>query len=269
MAKDLMGPDLAQKIASVVRQAGRIILADDENLQIYKKSAANYVTEKDLAVQSFVLARLQELTPDFTFLAEEDSTSSYRPDLPSWILDPVDGTTNLMRDYRHSAVSLALAYQGRIEAAFVYNPYLDELFHAFANQGAFLNNQPIQASRHQLLSDCLIGFGTTPYDRKRAHLTFQLAEEVFLHSLEIRRSGSAALDLAYVACGRLDGFFELQLEPWDYAAGSLLIKEAGGRLSNWHNDFPSLSQTDSILASNGLVHEQLLPKVKKALAGRD
>ncbi len=268
MDRLLLGPDLQIKIMAVVRQAGQMFLEDQGDLKVIEKSAANYVTEKDLAVQRFVIRRLKELTPAFSFLAEEDDAASYSPDQSTWILDPVDGTTNLMRDYRHSAVSLALASKGEIVAAFIYNPYLDELFHALSGQGAFLNGELIKVSRHQQLVDCLVGFGTTPYAREKAHMTFALAEEVFLQSLEIRRSGSAALDLAYVACGRLDGFFEYQLEPWDYAAGSLVIKEAGGRLSNWQGVFPSLSRTDSVLASNGLVHDQLMQLVTKAVAGR-
>mgnify|MGYP000870769384 CR=1 FL=1 len=164
-----------------------------------------------------------------------------------------------------SAVSLALAVRGVLTLAFVYNPYTDELFEAVVNQGARLNGVAIRASARSLLSDSLIGFGTTPYAREQAHITFLLLEQVFLRSLEIRRSGSAALDLAYVACGRLDGFFELHLQPWDYAAGGLILQEAGGRITNWRGAAPSLRYGDSILATNGPIHPALLELIKQNL----
>jgi myo-inositol-1(or 4)-monophosphatase len=221
------------------------------------------VTEIDLAVQQMILAHLARITPGYAVIAEEADSSrpdSNEPDLgqPTWILDPVDGTTNLIRNFRHSAVSLALAEQGRLSLAFIFNPYTDELYTAAAGRGARINGTPIYVSGRADLADCLIGFGTAPYDRQNAAATFQLVERVFSHSLEVRRLGSAALDLAYVACGRLDGFFERTLQPWDYAAGSLIVQEAGGRVTDWKSASPSLRRGGSILASNGLIHESLL-----------
>jgi myo-inositol-1(or 4)-monophosphatase len=259
-------PALAEPVGRIVRQAGQLILdQQDEALQIEQKSAANYVTQIDFAVQAFVLDRLKELTPDFAVIAEESDINQYGLERPTWILDPVDGTTNLMRDYRHSAVSLALAVRGVLTLGFVYNPYTDELFEAVVNQGARLNSMAIAASTRPLLSDSLIGFGTTPYAREQAHSTFLLLERVFLQTLEIRRSGSAALDLSYVACGRLDGFFELCLQPWDYAAGGLILQEAGGRITNWRGAAPSLRHGDSILATNGHIHPGLLDLIGQIL----
>lgn len=250
---------LTEPVSRLVRQAGQLILQQrGETLQIEQKSAANYVTQIDFAVQTFVLDRLRELTPGFAVIAEESDVNQYGFDRPTWILDPVDGTTNLMRDYRQSAVSLALAEKDALLLGFIYNPYADELFEAALHKGARLNGQAIRCSDRRALADSLIGFGTTPYDRREAHSTFVLLEQVFLKSLEIRRSGSAALDLASIACGRLDGFFEYRLQPWDYAAGGLILQEAGGRISNWQNSFPSLCRGDSILATNGLIHTDLL-----------
>ncbi len=261
---------LAEPVGQIVRQAGRLILdQQDGTLQIEQKSAANYVTQIDFAVQAFVLDRLKELTPTFAVIAEESDVNQYSLEQPTWILDPVDGTTNLMRNYHHSAVSLALAVRGFLTLGFVYNPYTDELFEAVVNQGALLNGQAIAASTRSLLSDSLIGFGTTPYAREQAHSTFLLLERVFLQSLEIRRSGSAALDLAYVACGRLDGFFELCLQPWDYAAGGLILQEAGGRITNWQGSAPSLRHGDSILATNGHIHAGLLDLIGRTVPSDD
>lgn len=245
-------------VRQIVLDAGSLVLSrQEDDLWIEQKSAANYVTEIDLAVERLVVGRLARLEPDFAMITEESDGACYDISRPTWILDPVDGTTNLMRHYRHSAISLALAADGRTRLGFIYNPYAGELFSAAEGRGADLNGRRIAVSRHSDLADGLIGFGTTPYARTDAHQTFTRVESVFMHALEIRRSGSAALDLAYVACGRLDGFFELMLQPWDYAAGNLILREAGGAVTNWQGLPPSLARPDSILASNGLLHGQL------------
>jgi len=251
---------------TIVRAAGRLILElEQQEFAIEAKSTANYVTGIDLAVEHFIVGRLRDLTPDFAVITEESEPDETDYIRPTWILDPVDGTTNLMRGFRHSAVSLALTADGRPVVGLIYNPYADELFTAAAGNGATLNGRPIRASKHQNLADGLIGFGTTPYDRRLAHQTFGQVENIFMKSLEIRRSGSAALDLAYVACGRLDGFFEQTLQPWDYAAGCIIVSEAGGRVTNWQGDPPSLRQGDRLLASNAFLHGILLGELQSGL----
>ena len=251
--------DLIDPVSRIVRKAGELIRSGSPGeLQIELKSAANYVTETDLAVQKQILDALTALTPGYAVIAEESASNQYGLHGPTWILDPVDGTTNLMRGYRHSAVSLALADQNGLKLGFIYNPFADELFQAAERSGAWLNGRQIRTANQADLSGCLVGFGTTPYNRSEAHRTFALVEKIFLQTLEVRRSGAAALDLAYIACGRLDAFFELCLQPWDYAAGSLILQEAGGRITNWQGVFPSLRQGDSILATNGQVHDALL-----------
>jgi len=243
----------------IVRAAGQLILElEQRDFAVAAKSKDNYVTEIDLAVERYVVGRLRDLTSDFVLLTEEGYSAADDFSRPIWILDPVDGTTNLMRGYRHSAVSLALAIDEKPVIGLIYNPYSDELFTAIAGNGAALNGHPIRVSSRSSLADGLIGFGTTPYDRQLAHQTFAQVERIFLQSLEVRRSGSAALDIAYVACGRLDGFFEQTLQPWDYAAGSIILSEAGGRISNWQGSPPSLHHGDSLLASNTLLHDDLL-----------
>jgi myo-inositol-1(or 4)-monophosphatase len=257
----MMRPEYRQLLepaAAIVREGGRLVLERERgSFAIETKSAKNFVTEIDLAVEQLIVSRLRRLTPDFPIVTEETASAMADPAKPSWVLDPVDGTTNLMRGFRHSAISLALLADGRPVLGLVLNPYLDELFTGCAGQGAALNGSPIQASRRALLEDCLVGFGTTPYDRSHAHQTFAVLEQMFLKSLEIRRCGSAALDLAYVACGRLDAFFEMGLQPWDYAAGSLILQEAGGVVTNWQGESTSMTHGGSILASNGLVQEQV------------
>lgn len=257
---------LIEPVSTLVRDGGQLILARDDRslpaLQIEKKSEDNYVTEIDYAVQHLILDRLAELTPDYAVIAEEAEARAFDSHRPTWILDPVDGTTNLMRDLRLSAISLALHADGQMQLGMIYNPYANEFFLAVAGGGSFMNGQPIQVSSRTHLRDGLIGFGTTPYIRQNAHRTFALLEKVFLQVLEIRRTGSAAIDLAYVACGRLDGFFEMMLQPWDYAAGMLLIREAGGVITNWQGETPGLSNGDSILASNGDLHQPLLDLIQ-------
>lgn len=257
----MMRPEYGQLLeaaAAIVREGGRLILERERgSFAIEIKSAKNFVTDIDLAVEQLIVSRLRQLTPDYPVVTEETASEPADPAKPSWVLDPVDGTTNLMRGFRHSAISLALLADGRPVLGLVLNPYLDELFIGCAGQGATLNGSPIRASRRDLLEDCLVGFGTTPYDRRNAHQTFAVVEQMFLKSLEIRRCGASTLDLAYVACGRLDAFFEMGLQPWDYAAGSLILQEAGGIVTNWQGEFPSLAHGDSVLASNGLVHGQV------------
>ena len=257
---------LFKPVCQIVRRAGRLFQKDD-TLRIQKKSAANYVTDVDLAVQNQIVRALLQLTPDYDVIAEESDSNPSDSECPTWILDPVDGTTNLMRGYRHSAISLALARENQLRLGIIFNPYTDELFTAISGEGAKRNDDPIKVSRYDRLSDCLIGFGTTPYARENADKTFSLVKQVFLQSLEIRRSGSAALDLAYVACGRLDAFFELYLQPWDYAAGALILKEAGGVITDWQGNPPSFRQGGSILATNGLVHPPLQDLIQNHLRG--
>jgi myo-inositol-1(or 4)-monophosphatase len=257
---------LIEPVSALVREGGQLILARDDrslpSLQIEKKSDDNYVTEVDYAVQRLILDQLVQLTPDYAVIAEEAEARAFDSRRPTWILDPVDGTTNLMRDLRLSAVSLALHADGQMQLGMIYNPYANEFFLAVAGGGSSLNGRTIQVSDRTSLRDGLIGFGTTPYDRQDAHRTFVLLESVFQRVLEIRRTGSAAIDLAYVACSRLDGFFEMMLQPWDYAAGILLIREAGGTITNWRGENPCLSSGDSILASNGHLHEPLLDLIR-------
>lgn len=255
---------LSEQIIPMVRQAGQLLTGRQagQNRQA-KEGTANYVTATDYAVQSYIETELQRLTPHIPLVSEESDAHVFDPDHPAWILDPVDGTTNLMFQLRHSAISLALWLDGDIRLAVVCNPYLDEVFSACAGEGARLNGEMIHADHQAHLQQALIGFGTTPYDRSQADTTFRLLQTVFLRTFEIRRSGSAVLDLAYVACGRLSGFFELTLQPWDYAAGLLLVREAGGIISNWQNNPVSLTKPDSVLAAGPNLHEPLLDLIRQ------
>lgn len=259
---------LFEPVSRLVLEAGKTMLqADGTALEAEKKSEGNFVTAWDKAVQAQLIRGLEALAPQIPVIAEEKERQPQAKGRPVWVLDPIDGTTNFMRGYRHSAISLALVTGCQGLLAFVYNPYLDELFTARAGAGAACNGQPIRVSTVGQLSDSLIGFGTTPYDRRQADLTFRLAERLFMMSLEVRRSGSAALDLAYVAAGRLDGFFERCQQVWDYAAGALILQEAGGRINTWDLQPLSFQGPSSILATNGLIHLPMLSLIEAEEAG--
>lgn len=242
-----------------VREVGKLFLEHCAEKDIMEKQGtANFVTSVDLAVESFMIQALQGILPESNIITEESEDNLFKLDRPTWILDPVDGTTNIMYDYRHSAISLALLLEGRVVMGFIYNPYTDEMFIGEKGKGAVLNGGPIQVSKNKKLADGLIGFGTTPYDRSRAAVTFSITQKIFVNSRDVRRSGSAALDMAYVACGRLDGFYELTLQPWDYAAGIIVLEEAGGTSSNWANQPLRCIAPDSVVATNGYIHRELV-----------
>ncbi len=174
-----------------------------------------------------------------------------------WILDPIDGTTNLIHDYQHSVVSLALYEKGEITLGIVYDPFREDVYHAQKGRGSFLNGTPIHVSDAAALRETIISVGTSPYDRELADENFNRIRRVFDHAQDIRRTGTAALDLAYVACGRTGGFFEPRLSPWDFAAGQLLVKEAGGRVTDFAGEELDFLKRGSVAASNGKIHEEL------------
>lgn len=252
-----------QKMISLVHETKKIILNEDLKNHITEKGSADFVTQVDTGVQEYLYEKLKELDPGIQFMGEENNQNQIDPSEPAWILDPVDGTTNLIFDYQQSAVSLGYYENGQICQAVIYNPFSDETFWAIQGKGAFLNDRQIHVSSHKTLSGCLVAIGTSPYYKEYAARNFQLFQKVFEHCLDIRRGGSAALDLSYIACGRLDAYFELKLKPWDFAAGSLILEEAGGKITSYQGTPLDFLQPQAILSSNGLVHEELLQLIKE------
>lgn len=218
----------APEVVLALRQAGKMMTTNTFSEIKDKGDIANLVTDMDIKVQDFLKKALSHIIPQSNFIAEEDEVHEEK-DGYVWVIDPIDGTTNYIYDFKHSAISVALLYEHEAILGVVYDPYLDEMFVAGKGSGAYLNETPIRVSKNPL-ANSLIMCGTSPYDKAYAQVTFDVMRRMFMAGKDIRRSGSAVLDLCYLACGRVDGFFEQKLSPWDYAAGALLILEAGGRI---------------------------------------
>ncbi len=228
--------DYYDKIVPLLKEAGKIMLsASDPGGESHthaKTGTANYVTDYDVAVQTFLIGKLREEFPGALFLAEErENDDLSRSERLVFVIDPIDGTTNFMHGCGISCISVAAVTAGKTVFGAVYDPYRDELFHAFRGNGAYLNGGRIRVSERPFES-ALVVFGTSPYYKDTlCRATFDTAEALFLSCADIRRTGSAALDLACLAAGRYDVFFECILQPWDIAAGILLVEEAGGIIS--------------------------------------
>ena len=253
-----------QAVIQLVRQAGNILLDRTAAGQITVKGRADYVTQVDFAVQEYLKRELAALTPSIPLMSEEQDNSRLDRTKPLWILDPVDGTTNLIHGFPASAVSLGLLEQGRITLGVVYNPFREELFTAKAGEGAFLGGSPIRVREGHDLEHSLIAVGTSPYDKEPARKNFALFAQIFSRCEDIRRTGSAALDLCNVACGRTDGYLERNLKPWDYAGASVILEEAGGRITDYAGQPVNFLHNSDCLAAPAPVHSQLLTLIREA-----
>lgn len=228
---NILTESLVEETVQAVQEAGACLSDPTAVRCVRAKSKTDYVTNVDLAVQELLRERLAALAPDVQFMGEEQDNTGLDWSRPCWVLDPVDGTTNLIHNFRHSALSLALAEDGQILFGVVYNPYSGECFTARRGQGAFCNGSPIRVSSADRLEDSLLSVGTVPGRRELADTAFRQMRALYDTCQDVRRTGCASLDLCWVACGRLDGYVELSLQPWDYAAGRLLVEEAGGRVT--------------------------------------
>lgn len=250
MYKDLN--PVVGKIEKIVRECGDIILNADrneENVEV-KSGHGNFVTKYDTMIQAKLKEKLTALVPGSFFYGEEgddkdDVTKGY-----AFVVDPIDGTMNFMRDMHISCISVALLKEGKRYIGVVFNPYLDEMFTAETGKGAYLNGKPIHVSALPL-SNGLVLFGTCPYYTELHRKTFDMALGYMAVANDVRRCGSAALDLCTIAAGRAELYFELVLSPWDYAAGSLIVEEAGGKVTTVEGGEITLTDKCSILATNG------------------
>ena len=257
-----------ETLVKIVKSVKEIISDRCQAEKIKEKGTADFVTAVDFNVQKEIKHQLAHDYPEADFLGEEDKTTAFDRRKKVFVLDPVDGTTNLIHDYKMSAVSLALVENGTVTKGVVYNPFTDELFTAERGRGAFLNGKPIHVSSAASLSDGLISIGTSPYEKKRADKLFKLFKQVFLEAQDIRRSGSAALDLCFIAAGRTDGYFEQNLKPWDFAAGSLILQEAGGIITDFFGKEIDIFANSDILAATGGCHRDLLAKIANVFSSK-
>jgi myo-inositol-1(or 4)-monophosphatase len=239
---------------AVVREAGLYLRAHlGQVAEASYKGAVDLVTPFDLGAQEILVGRLAAAFPGHGFLAEEGVARSGTSDC-RWIIDPLDGTTNYAHGFPVFSVSAALECGGRLVLGWVFDPTRDEMFRAEAGMGATLNGGPVRVSRTAELGRSLLATGF-PYDVRTSRVNNLGPWGRFIvRAQAIRRCGSAALDLAYVACGRFDGFWELKLKPWDMAAGALLVAEAGGRVTGLEGEAFVLD-APGIAATNGLIHE--------------
>jgi myo-inositol-1(or 4)-monophosphatase len=254
----------------IAREAGALLLHYfHQKLKIEYKGEADLVTAADRASEALIRERVSAQFPAHDVLGEEqglkDRGSEYR-----WYVDPLDGTTNFAHSYPVFCVSLALerrsADSARRIAAVIYDPTRDELFSAEQGKGARLNGEPIHVSKISQLKECLVATGF-PSHKRHQNPNIYFYHQITLHTHGVRRAGSAALDLCSVACGRFEGFWEFNLNPWDTAAGVLIIEEAGGRVTRFDGS-PFQIDSRETLASNGLVHEALLHEFQQIFAGR-
>nr|BAL53476.1 myo-inositol-1(or 4)-monophosphatase [uncultured Chloroflexota bacterium]BAL55916.1 myo-inositol-1(or 4)-monophosphatase [uncultured Chloroflexota bacterium] len=252
---------MAEEIEIMVRaaqRAGRLIRRHfgRHHQAMSKQQSINLVTEVDRHAQKVILETLQNAFPEYEHLVEEEARPPSR-NRPYWVIDPLDGTTNFIHGYPMLAISIALVKNERIEAGVVYQPLSRELFMAKRGGGAMLNNRPIRVSSTSRLSESLLASGF-PYDawENPENNTYQWAE-MLRKVVSLRSDGSAALDLCFVACGRLDGYWELDLDPWDTAAGSLIVAEAGGMVTDLEGNPFHLSKR-SIVAANPAIHGAML-----------
>jgi myo-inositol-1(or 4)-monophosphatase len=252
---------------SVAQEAGRLLRDRiGSRIDITHKGSIDIVTDVDLASERLIRERIATHYPRHQVLAEEgglaESASDYR-----WVVDPLDGTTNYAHGFPVFCVSIALQHLGETILGVVYDPMREELFTAERGTGAALNNRPIRVSSTGDILQSLLSTGF-PYDIKTSNLTnLDHWANFAMHAQALRRIGSAALDLCYVACGRFDGFWELSLNPWDMAAGALIVSEAGGRITDFQgNQFSSYKP--EVIASNGLIHDRMIEVIAIGSARR-
>jgi len=238
------------------RKAGRLLKENiNKSDEIYYKGAVDLVTPFDTKAQRTIFDHLSSFFPDHDYLAEEGLSQNKGAEM-RWIIDPLDGTTNYAHHYPVFTISIALERKSEIVLGLVYDPMREEMFSALKGKGAFLNGKKISVSDIDELDKSLLATGF-PYDVRISHKNNILHFNNFIIRAQgIRRCGSAAMDLCYVACGRYDGFWELKLKPWDMAAGALIVQEAGGQVSDFRGGEFSISGSE-ILATNGSIHQQM------------
>lgn len=256
-----------QDLEPIAREAGALLMSYfDRHIKIEYKGDLDLVTAADRASEKLIVERLQARWPEHGIVGEEgtrsDTSAAYR-----WFVDPLDGTTNFAHGYPVFCVSIALAGKDdQLAVGVLYDPTRDELFSAERGLGATLNGKPMRVSTTARLAESILGTGF-PSHKRHANPNIHFYQQLTLRSHGVRRAGSAALDLANVAAGRYDGFWEFNLNPWDTAAGVLIVQEAGGKVTRFDGE-PFRLDSREVLATNGLIHDEVLTNFSEILAGR-
>lgn len=249
-----------KQIIELVKQASQFVFDETLRQDVDMKGTADFVTAVDLKISGFLKEELHRLTPEIGFMSEEEAC-----DLTAkrWILDPIDGTTNLVYDYNMSSVSLAYFDGAQIAFGVIYNPFNGDLFAAEAGEGAYLNGVRLEQAPDRELKDCLIEFGAGATKKQHTDESFALAKEVFANCLDIRRICSSALAIAYVAAGRLNGYFEKSIKPWDYAAATLILQECGGICTDWNGSPIQFERASSFVCGTPKAYAFLRDTIEK------
>ena len=255
-----MQPAVINIFEKAAKKAGKILTRDFgevENLQIQSKSIGDFVTNADVKVEKNLLETLKYFYPDYSYITEE--SGNIKGDENTIIIDPIDGTSNFIHGIPHVSIVIAKMSNNEITDGIIYNPILNEFFWASKGKGAWCNNRRLRVSNRKILSDCLIGTGL-PFGNRIYKDYLREIDEILKVSAGIRRLGSAGLDLAYVAAGKIDGFWEKDINLWDISSGVLLVTEAGGKISlpsgqNW------TVKDRNILASNNFIHDDMVKKL--------
>ena len=260
-----MDMNFKENLSPIIKKAGEIMLSA-EGVKDFKEKQGevNYVTVYDEKVQAFLIENIKKIYPNATFIAEEkDNDNNALNSELCFIIDPIDGTTNFIRNYKTSSISVGVFSKGVGVFGAVLNPYLNELFTAEKGNGAYLNDQKITVSDKDF-SQTIFAFGSSPYYKQElGEKTFEVAKKLFFACADVRRSGSAALDFCNLASGRIDLFFECRLSPWDFAAGSVIVKEAGGIITDMDGNKLDFTRPHSILCGNIKTHKKALEIINK------
>ena len=258
--------EFVSAIEAIAREAGELLMGYfARHVKIEYKGDVDVVTEADRASEALIMDRLQARFPRHDVVAEEGARRETGSDY-KWYVDPLDGTTNFAHGFPVFCISMGLEHKGQLIAGVVYDPTRGEMFSAEKGSGAYLNQRRIHVSKTARLVESLVGTGF-PSHKRHQNPNIHFYHQITLRTHGVRRAGSAALDLASVASGRFDGFWEFNLNPWDLAAGALLVEEAGGQVSGFFGQPFRLPDRD-VVASNGLIHADLLREFNEIFAGR-
>ncbi len=253
-------------MSEIAREAGALLMDFFERrVKVEYKGDVDLVTEADRASEALIVERIRRRFPGHDVFGEEGTRTDTGSDF-RWYIDPLDGTTNFAHGFPVFCVSLGLERKGERIAGVLFDPTRDELFSAEKRAGALLNDAPIRVSRTERLDESLVATGF-PSHKRHQNPNIHFYHQITLRTHGVRRAGSAALDLACVACGRFDGFWEFNLNPWDTAAGVLIVEEAGGKVTRFDGS-PFRLDSREVLASNGLIHEALMREFQQIFAGR-